>query len=830
VSQPLVFSAPLFITSGSGFAVVLSTPGSCSLSGGNILNAYPLGAAFVKTVGAWSPMSGISDYAIDTLADLPDNQFISIYRGAPQITEGANHRAIVTGDHVVAAVYDAGVDTYATDQNLGANRNHGTATKLNNGKILLTGGANGSTVTNSAQLYDPSTGIYTSAGNMNYARQYHTATLLADGRVFIAGGYTDAVTYVPQTEIFTPGANTFSYVGDLLTVRVNHQATLLPSGKVLITGGGSNGSQSPTYYDGEVFTPPITTGFGSFAAVPDTLANPRMFHRDVALSDGRVLITGGQISPYPNTSSVLEIYDETCNCFTAVGTSIPRTQHTATVLATGKVLLAGGSARADGLGPMTSLEVIDPSNSFSSTHVGELAIARYAHAAMRLCPDGSCNYSGKVIFAGGAAHGTDAQSIEIFDPAGIPPAGTINQAYAMQVPGTGTFTVVSGMMPAGLSLASGTGQITGTALDAGQFTVTIRVTSASGAISFKTVTFNIAAGFIGNGSMSVARWGHVAEQLNNGLVLLAGGSNPSTSAELYSPATGSGVGTGSLSIGRCNNECSSIKLADGNVLAAGGTVGSSTLDTAEVYDAGTSTWSATTGNMTSPRQGAIPIRLSSNKILIVGGLNWTTYLSTADLYDPLTKFFSSTGSMSIERYRPTAVRLADGRVLVAGGSNSGGQMATAEIYDDQAGTFAPTGSMTEAKQQGPGILLPDGRVLIAGGWRGTSLQTAEVFNPVSGTFTAVGNMTVARSHHSAVLLNNGRVLVFGGYDAGGALLSSAEIFDPSTNTFTAATGLTSTRANASVVLLADGRVLITGGQGVYGGGAISSVEIYDPGQ
>ena len=113
-----------------------------------------------------------------------------------------------------------------------------TATLLSSGKILVTGGANGSTALASAELYDPSGNIWLFAGNMGAARGEHAATLLPSGKVLVTGGSNGGLA---SAELYEPDTNVWSPVVSMSTPRGRHTATLLPSGKVLVAAGSNPG-------------------------------------------------------------------------------------------------------------------------------------------------------------------------------------------------------------------------------------------------------------------------------------------------------------------------------------------------------------------------------------------------------------------------------------------------------------------------------------------------------------------------------------------------------------------------------------------------------------
>ncbi|CAF0964659.1 unnamed protein product [Adineta steineri] len=73
--------------------------------------------------------------------------------------------------------------------------------------------------------------------------------------------------------------------------------------------------------------------------------------------------------------------------------------------------------------------------------------------------------------------------------------------------------------------------------------------------------------------------------------------------------------------------------------------------------------------------------LSNGSVLVAGG-NWVMGpLNSAELYNPSTGTWTTTRSMNAGRYYHTASILANGSLLVAGGQGSGGgYLNSAELY------------------------------------------------------------------------------------------------------------------------------------------------------
>jgi hypothetical protein len=277
-------------------------------------------------------------------------------------------------------------------------RNGQSATLLLDGRVLIVGG----TADRSAELYDPATGTFSLTGSMAESQPGATATLLRDGRVLIAGG-TDGSLYenpVASAELYDPKTGIFSPTGSMTTARFTHTATLLSGGRVLIVGDEDrsfDAKPSAEFYD------PST---GTFAPTGSP-AKVRAGNTATLLSDGRVLIAGGTGTGAYNdsTAASAELYDPTIGKFALTGsmTTSRWSGHTGTLLSDGRVLIVGGNASSVQEVPLTSAELYNPkTGKFSAT--GSMSVARDAQSAILL-------HDGRVLVWEGALG-----SPELYDP------------------------------------------------------------------------------------------------------------------------------------------------------------------------------------------------------------------------------------------------------------------------------------------------------------------------------------------------------------------------------------------------------------------------------
>ena len=398
-------------------------------------------------------------------------------------------------------------------------------------------------------------------------------------------------------------------------------------------------------------------------------------------------------------------------------------------------------------------------------------------------------------------------------PTGVTPTPTVSSTPT--VTATPTCTPQSNPTPfvAGLVLIAGGQASNGTALN------TAEVFNPA----TNTFTLTTAPALAGS-NMNDGRYSHAAAPLHDtgGGILLSGGFDSTGVAK--STETFFGINN-QFTLGAdmldSRQGHTATSLARFQVLIAGGQdTGGTVLNSAEVV-IGTAT-----GPMNTPRvdaaavveKAAVGVSRSDTcpgPVIVTGGSDGLSALQSAELWDPNSHSFTLTDAASLGGSQMNAARVfhtatlltGSGNllVLVAGGEGvAGAAQASAEIFTVATNKFTLTTAlggtdMTVARAKQTATVLGPTTVLIAGGIdsSGTALASAETFDLSTNSFTAVGSMHSARFDHAAAPLANGRVLITGGEDGSGNTLNTAEIFDPVTNTFTLTTALGGNNMNVA---------------------------------
>ncbi|BDU77020.1 Kelch repeat-containing protein [Mesoterricola sediminis] len=292
----------------------------------------------------------------------------------------------------------------------GTARTHHTASPLPGGALLVAGGLGPGAVLASTLQYKD--GAFTQAATLAAARYDHQATVLGDGRVLVTGGLPlrgSDVQALAGCEVYDPVLQRFTSASALARARAGHTATRLKDGRVLVVGGRDSTC---------LFTCPVTIWRSAELFDPATgtwsdtgsMAQGRTGHTATLLPDGRVLIAGGTSPDLLDTdvSSLVEVWDPATGVFTVAGNLLrPRSNHTATLLGDGTLLLAGGLTYGEGTLATATAEAFDPRTGQSRLAVSDLT-TRYGHAAVRLP-------SGHLLLLGGSEGGGALKLVERID-------------------------------------------------------------------------------------------------------------------------------------------------------------------------------------------------------------------------------------------------------------------------------------------------------------------------------------------------------------------------------------------------------------------------------
>jgi hypothetical protein len=300
-----------------------------------------------------------------------------------------------------------------------------------------------------------------------------------------------------------------------------------------------------------------------------------------------------------------------------------RSGHSATQLADGRVLLAGGG--------VAEVEVYDPATGTSEA-AGEMSSIRSGTTTLLV--------DSRVLLAGGGD-----EPAEVFDPrlSDVVPVGAMSEERH--------FASASRLTGSRVLLIGGE-------------------TASAEIFDLWTDTFTP------TGAMSTARSKHVSELLRDGRVLVAGGGTPVL--ELYDPATGRFTPSAATTA-QPFDRGTATRLGDGRVLLVGHGA------PPQLYDPESDSVT-TVGPMVTPRYSHAAVLLDDGRVLLVGGLDAETLAATASLevFDPRSLAFEDVGALAVARWQPAAVKTCTGQVLVTGGTSGTAPLVSTEVVSLRA--------------------------------------------------------------------------------------------------------------------------------------------------
>jgi hypothetical protein len=238
--------------------------------------------AFNPSTKTWSSAGSLSsNRSWHTATLLPDGRVLVI--------GGADNSGSTLNSTIL---YNPTTGTYANGPVLDTPREHHTATSLPNGKVLVVGGrrkSGGSYVTHATYTICDATACTASAGGIA-ARHSHAAVGLGlDGSKILVAGGANGSTDLATAEVYDAIAGTWSTAGagNLSLARRDLTLSELPNGRALAAGGSKNGYSEQ---ESDVYGPPL----GSMAS----MKVPRAGHTATPLEDAAgnitgILVTGG---------------------------------------------------------------------------------------------------------------------------------------------------------------------------------------------------------------------------------------------------------------------------------------------------------------------------------------------------------------------------------------------------------------------------------------------------------------------------------------------------------------------------------------------------------
>jgi len=219
----------------SGHIAIMLNNGKVLVAGGT-----GVGWTFLESAELFDPESGTFSLTGSMTIPRESHTATLLPNGNVLITGGHQGRRTNIVIYDSAELYDPVTGSFSETGKMTVKRQKHDATLLADGRVFVSGGSDerdSEGAYRSTEIYDPISGVFTSAGEMVAARYKHNGTslLLNNGLILLIGGANSAEVFDPQSGNFSQFPNS---VG---TTRLFATTTLLLNGSVLYAGGyGTN--------------------------------------------------------------------------------------------------------------------------------------------------------------------------------------------------------------------------------------------------------------------------------------------------------------------------------------------------------------------------------------------------------------------------------------------------------------------------------------------------------------------------------------------------------------------------------------------------------------
>ena len=271
------------------------------------------------------------------------------------------------------------------------------------------------------------------------------------------------------------------------------------------------------------------------------------------------------------------------------------------------------------------------------------------------------------------------------------------------------------------------------------------------------------------GDMPEIRYAHTVNELDGKIYVVGGGTIegivPPTTALVYDTLTGIWTQI-PLYNGKVRAAHGSV-VVGGRLYVVGGTDGSATFSTMEMFDPMSGQW-ASKNPMPTPRSLPACVSIEGKIYVIGGGIYIGNYYGfrRVEVYDTLSGTWKQLADMPTGRWGHSAVA-ANGKIYVFGGATMEGGwqvFSSVEVYDPQTDTWTTRSKMPTARYNLTACLL-DSSIYVMGGWlhsdSGPIYDKVEVYSPVSDKWSTATTMPVARSLLASTVVN-GNMYIYGG--------------------------------------------------------------------